>query len=250
MRFINDCVFLLSSLPVYAEEETDYLTGLRKGEDVVQDFIDSISFIKDDIDYYQKKNFFIFVSDNSAWGVEWFLESNSSHTEDEWLKMSLFDRFVWFLAYHEPSYELQQSDSYEEYMEDTTSWIFVQLKNIDSEKAEIIKEALLELYQWHYDYYIVTGSVYNYYDIDNATMETTENAKANNSLIGDGEKETEIATENVTEMEMATETEATTEKENSGVDRILSALGSALFGIILTIVVGVIYFVIRKKQKK
>lgn len=149
-----------------ARDDIDPLTGILKGEVAVQKLIDKISFIENEQGY---ENFLKIY----GWDImkENYKEDNSLNTEERWESMTLFDRYIWGVACYYPRMylymnagEVGNSYAIDDYLEDAIIGEKVKFENADYPREDEVYAALVELCQWHYDYFLITGTVYDYYN--------------------------------------------------------------------------------------
>ncbi len=155
------------SQPVSGNAETphskdiDPLTNLLKGEVAVQNFIDKTSFIQND-ESYQGWDFLGLYSGDGL--KKDYLDSHSNNTEEQWNAMTEYEKFVWRKVYLSPNLYMFKAKDLNDFMEDVLATEISLFKNNEYTDEDTVYDALVELYEWHYSYFLVTGTVYDYYN--------------------------------------------------------------------------------------
>ncbi len=153
----NDVNEVIADAP--HSEDIDPNTNLLKGEVVIQNFTDKVSFIVDEEEYK-----YFWLADSSEFRKQEFLEHNTLNTEERWNKMSDIDKFVWNVACKVPFCYMYESASLEDYIDSAIGSKLESLENNNYPNKDVVKEALIELCEWHYSYYLHTGTVYDYFN--------------------------------------------------------------------------------------
>ena len=234
-------------------EDIDPLTNLVKGEVAIQNFIDKVSFIQND-DYYQKYFLLMF---GSASNRELYLENNTLNTEEKWNSMTDLERFIWAKCFYEPEFYLYKNAgkvgngySVDDFLDDVLCVEKSIFNTREFTNEEVVYEALVEMCEWHYSYFLVTGTVYDYYYGAEYVLDTEkqEVVKLEEVKHPDEGKQLEELQEEV----MAELTEE--EKEDLGVEekesnKIIRLLKNNIFTILLLIAVGVALVVLKRKNR-
>lgn len=140
------------------DDEIDSETGLRTAESVLKSYEEKVSFIQDD------PNFSTFLALYSG-GMfkKYYLKADPMNTEEQWNNMREIERFNYYITYYMPymkiiNYEFSTAN---EMIEELISQ-----KNILSEieNGDIVYNAIVEVWKWHYSYWQHTGTFYNFYN--------------------------------------------------------------------------------------
>lgn len=232
-------------------EDIDPLTNLLKGEVAVQNFINKVSFVQYDATY-QGTSFLSLYS--SASKKKLYLKSNSINTEEAWEKMTEFERFVWMKCFYEPNNYLYKNAgmiganySIDDFLEDAICVEKNMFDTLTYTDEDIVYDALVELCEWHYSYFLVTGTVYDYYNgaeyvLDEETQEVV--------ILEEVKQPEEIKQlEELKEEVMAELTDE--EKEELGITTPTKTSPILPITIVvLCIIIAVIAFLFIRKQKK
>ncbi len=232
-------------------EDIDPLTNLVKGEVAIQNFIDKVSFIQNDATY-QGTNFLALY--NSASFKEHYLKSDSLNTEEKWNSMTELECLVWVKCFYEPNIYLYKNAgkvgsgySVEDFLDDVLCVEKGILDRGTYTNKDIVYEALVEMCEWHYSYFLVTGTVYDYYNGAEYVLDTEkqEVVKLEEVKQPDEVKQLEELQEEV----MAELTEE--EKEELGIstpNKTSPILPITIVG--LCAIIAILIFILFRKRKK
>lgn len=233
------------NVEVTHSEDIDPFTNILKGEVAIQNFVNKISFIQNETAYDS-------FLDVYGWAAmqEDYLEHNTLNTPERWEKMSNFDRFVWRKACFVPTLYLFKSGSLEEYTDNATSVEKSKLELFDYPSESLIYDALVELCEWHYSYFQITGTVYDYYNngveyiYENETQDTT--MKHEESI--NNEELQEFKNETDSEFPEKETEELDTEIEKKEPNKFLQLLKANIVTLLLLILVGIAFLVVKQKN--
>ena len=212
-------------------EEIDPDTGLPTAEYVIKNYEDKVSFMQDD------KKFFSFLTTYSgAMFEKYYLEADPMNTEEQWESMKEIDRFNYYITYYMPytkmmNYEFSSANKLIEEL--------IAQKNILSqiENGDIVYDAIVEVWKWHYSYWQCTGTIYNFYNYYDGTNAGTPTVSETVKLTDkDKEEMAEIESEINEELEIETEKDnavVTWLKENWLTATIFVIVGFAFLGVYL-----------------
>lgn len=232
-------------------EDIDPLTNLLKGEVAIQNFIDKTSFIQNDDTYQGNK--FLSIYDGAMVKKD-YVECHSENTEEQWDSMSKYEKFVWKKVYRSPQLYMFKAKSLNDFMEDAIAVETGLFKNGEYTDEDIVYDALVELCEWHYSYFQVTGTVYDYYHgaeyiLDEETQEIVKIEK-------EEKVDATPAPEKVDELEELREEVmaelSDEEKEELGIEkpnRILEILKRNIITILILIAVGIAFLVVKRKNR-
>lgn len=197
-----------------SSEAIDPETGLPSAESVIAAFEEKVSFIQDD------PAFSSFLSTYSgAMFKKYYLQADTAHTEEQWESMKEIERFCYNITYYSPyiammNYEFSSADEMIDEL--------VAEKNILSqiENGDIVYDAIVEVWKWHYDYWQHTGTFCNFYnnyndDINAGEPTASETVKLTDEDKNDRDKEEIEEIKNEIQSELA---EENTENGNSAAD--------------------------------
>lgn len=149
-------------------EDIDPLTNLLKGEVAIRNFINKISFIQNESAYEGYEFLGIYAG---ASHKESYMKNNMLNTSDRWDAMTDFDRFLSVKACYEPSNYLYRNAgnigtdyTVEKFKDDVLCAIEGMFELKDYPDENVVYDALVELCEWHYSYFLVTGTVYDYHN--------------------------------------------------------------------------------------
>lgn len=158
------------------EMEIDPLTGLPTPESVIKNFEKKVSFIEDD------SNFDSFLAVYSGPMLKnAYMESDAMNTEESWNAMNETERFIYYISYRMPymSMTRREFDNVNDFIEEELISQRQRLNQI--ENGDIVYEAIVDVWEWQYDYWQHTGSIFNffnYYDGLNAGTPTESESEA------------------------------------------------------------------------
>lgn len=157
------------------EMEIDPLTGLPTPESVIKNFEKKVSFIEDDSNF---DSFLALYSGPMFKG--YYLEYDSMNTEEQWNNMKEIDRFIYYISYIKPFSKMTnyQFTNANEFIEELTA---EKQRLCQVENGYIVYDAIVDVWEWQYDYWQHTGSIFNffnYYDGLNAGTPTESESEA------------------------------------------------------------------------
>lgn len=211
-------------------EDIDPQTGLPTAESVIKAYMEKVSFIQDD----PKFSSFL-ATYSSASMKKSYLKADPLNTEEQWESMKEIDRFNYYILYSMPHSYMINSEfaSANEMVEKLWAQkdILSQIEN-----GEIVYDAIVEVWKWHYRYWQVTGTFYNfynYYDGENAGQLTeAERAKLKKN---EDEEVEEIRDELMSELSEEEKAEIMGEASSEAVQRKHS---SSILWIVVALCVG------------
>ena len=231
-------------------EDIDPLTNLVKGEVAVQNFIDKISFIQND-DYYQEYFLLMF---SSASGKKRYLESNSLNTEEKWNSMTELERFIWAKCFYEPNLYLYKNAgkvgngySADDFLDDVLCVEKGIFNTREFANEDVVYDAMVEMCEWHYSYFLVTGTVYDYYYGAEHVLDTEKQEVVKLEEVTQPEKVKQL--EELQEEVMAELTEE--EKEDLGIstpNKTSPILPITI--VVLCTIIAILIFILFRKRKK
>lgn len=158
-----------------------YTVSNEEAEEVYKSFLDTVGYIADSEEWYGALliNFELFGESTYA---KWYAAYVENGTEEEFLSMSLFDRFVWTETYLVYAWAVNTGDvstyfgSEENFESHITSHITNMMESVSDHKA--VEDAYLALAKWQYDYVQETGVPYNFINGRGYIEEVRESPKA------------------------------------------------------------------------
>lgn len=147
------------------EEKGAYTVSNEEAEEIYKSFLDTVGYIADSEEWYNALlvNFELFGESTYA---KWYAEYVKNGTEEEFLSMSLFDRFVWTETYLVYAWAVNTGDvsTYFGNEENFESHITSHITNMieSAPDYEAVEDAYLTLAKWQYDYVQETGVPYNF----------------------------------------------------------------------------------------
>lgn len=226
----------------------DFTAANEGAEEVYKNFLEATAFIADDINW---KN-------NLLQSYEWFPhpEDYASYvkggTEEEYLSMSLYDRFVWRETYLKFAWAVN-SGNYDNYYgseENFASHITNDVVNMmkGAPDNEGVIEAYLALADWQYQYVKANGVPFNFInnrsyldEVGEAPETETEPKKSDEKELSEAAKELLEDADNKTKEEV---------KEKGVWDDTLDALASNILTIVVILVLCVaVAFVVWKRRR-
>lgn len=210
-------------------EDYDADTYLLKGKIVMERFLDAVSCMKNNAEYESFLK--IYGADKIK---EYYIKAHENNTEERWEAMTNFERFVWRVGYNQPHLYLFKVETQDEYIDNAIAVEKNKLKAYNFENSDEIYDALVELCKWQYDYFLVTGNVYDYYNGSDDDFSQLENKEENI-----------LSSEN---SNIITENEDTEEapQENGFIE----FLKKSWITLILVVVIGVAFVYVKEKNRK
>lgn len=255
---------LVFSTTAYAAEST-LAEGVNSGdyEEVYQDFIAETEFIADDETW--ENNVLIVYQLYAEAAINgyasWYESYVDGGTQEDFLAMSLYDRFVWVETYLTFAYYVNSGD-YDKYFGSEENFNTYAIGNFINRIENIsgyepVEEAYLALVQWQYDYVIENGYPYNFINNrsyldevgsspeDVTEAETESEATTEDEEIAEAREElmAELSEEEIAEL---TEDTGTTEEADSTSS---GGMGIVIVLIIVVVVIGGGAFLFLRKKK-
>lgn len=134
--------------------EMDELTGLESADSVWERFVNACSVMEDNPDYESYVNIF-----SGALIKKGYLEDKETNTEETWDAMTPVDRYILHMAYTLPRNYLAKAKDEEDFLSYLDELRLLE----DIEGGEQVRDAVIELWRWHYKYYLHTGTFYDFY---------------------------------------------------------------------------------------
>ncbi len=160
------------------KSEENFQNILDKEENVINHYIEQVSFIQNDTNYTS------FLSSYSgAMFQKYFLKADPLNTDEKWNSMTDFEKFNYYILYIMPYSKMMNYtyDSESNYVEELVSQ-----KNILSqlEKGDAVYNAITEVWSWLFKYWQDTGDFCNLFkDYDYTSIKTDE---ASNTVVLEG----------------------------------------------------------------
>jgi len=217
-----------------ADEDLDPETGLKTAKSVLREYEEKVSFIQND------PNFSSFLTLYSG-GMfkKYYLNADPMNTEEQWDNMKEVDRFNYYITYYMPYTKMM---NYEFSSANIMIEELISQKNILSqiEKGDIVYDAVVDVWKWHYSYWQHTGmfyNFYNYYDGVNSGADFNESISSEAiNLVGKDKgnpEETEIKEEIKKDIEKVDNPIILWIKENWLTTAILLIAGISFFAVFL-----------------
>lgn len=197
-------------------------------KDVYETYINSVSFIKDDTKY---KPFLDIYSYSIMKG--YFLEAESTNTEEQWNEMTEYERFNYYILYVRPKIlmtGINAVKSVSELKDGLTSEKQL-LKNID--RGNEVVKAIETVWEWEWNKYLETGEFPNLYNIFEKDS-ILKHVESNESTVNINQQNEENRKSN----------------DNTIVKRLFKGIKNNIFSITLLIVVGIGVIIVIYKDKK
>lgn len=229
-------------------EKSDILNG----EKAIQDFIDKVSFIQDEPAY----NSMLRAYDGTML-LKAFKEEHEENTEERWNNMTILDKFVWNLAYLSPSIYLSQNaanigtNSYtvKDFINDTLAAEISIFNLYDYPREEEVYNALVEMCEFHYNYFLQTGMFYDYFNGSETYVEKEKDTEESELDKLREEISKELTDEEKKEIETAMEQQPSMENPSKKGNALSKAIKGSIFSIIILAIVGVIYLVVKNRNR-
>ena len=231
------------------EEKGPYTVSNEEAEEVYKTFLNTVGYIADRDEWYNAllANYELFASSYASWYAE-YVENG---TEEDFLSMSLFDRFAWTETYLVYAWAVNTGDvstyfgSEENFENHITSHVTNMIESAPDYEA--VEDAYLAIAKWQYDYVQKTGVPYNFisgrsYLEEVGEVPKTETPEKTN------EEELEEAARDL--LEDADETTKEETEERGIWNDTLNALSKHIFTIAIIIILCVAVMVVVWKRKK
>jgi hypothetical protein len=233
------------------EEKGTYTVSDEEAEEVYKSFLDTVGYIANSEEWYNALliNFELFGESTYA---KWYAEYVENGTEEEFLSMSLFDRFVWTETYLVYAWAVNTGDvstyfgSEENFESHITSHITNMIESAPDYEA--VEDAYLTLAKWQYDYVQETGVPYNFISGRSYLEEVGEVPEVETQEKTDEEELEEAAKELLEDADEATK-EETTEERGVWSDT-LEALSKNILTITIIIILCIAIMVVVWKRKR
>lgn len=155
---------------VVKDESVTDVAEKQDAETVYREFLDKISFIKDDASWYDGVAATLNLCEPDTISgklyCEWYVDYVQGGTEEEFFAMSKFERFVLTNTYTRLADAVGGSGHYNRYFgskEGFDANITNQvLQLLTGNNKEVVKEAFRELLDWQYDYVTKNGVPFNF----------------------------------------------------------------------------------------
>ena len=232
-------------------EQSDRINATdSEAEEIYQSFLRAVSPAADNEEWYSALLIHYEWFGASTY-AKWYADYVDGGTEDDFLSMSLFDRFVWSETY------LSYANGLENY-----SWYYGSKENYDSHMTssvvgmiengpdyETVKDAYLALAEWQYNYVLANGYPYNFINGQTYLDEVGEVPETISTEEAEEQEQKELeeaAAELLEELDEEDIQELTEDSENSffGSFGIIIAIVSILFA-----AVGAFVILRRRKTK-
>lgn len=230
------------------EESGTYIVSDEEAEKVYKTFLDTVGYIADSEDWYNAllRNYYWFDSEYSGWYAE-YVEGG---TEEDFLSMSYFDRFVWTETYLRYAWAVNTGNysnyfgSEENFKTHITNNITVMIENAPDYEA--VEDAYLALAKWQYNYVQETGVPYNFISGRSYLEEVGEAPEEETQEKTDEEELEEAAKELLEDADETTKEEV---KEKGVWDDTLEALSKNILTITIIIILCIAVAVVVWKRK-
>lgn len=235
--------------------ENDESTGLKSPDVIYDEFVEKTSFLKNPENYNQ--TFKLVYTTNME--KELYLKYTNLGSEEKWNTMSDYEKFVYNETSLSPYLEIVISN---ETYKNTDEFIrkaydMETAKFYDSmipNRGEEVREALENVWRWQYDYFQITGSVYNFYEakyeyeIVNAptiqVQQMLEETETQEIVIVETEEELPE------ELETSTEVHEEVEKENGLWKLFKENASKNIVTLCLALILFIAFVIVKIKEKK
>lgn len=136
--------------------EIDELTGLESADSVWNRFVNICSVMDGNSDY---ENNYLWLYSAEIFKQE-YLKDKETNTEEAWNEMTPTERYILHMSYTLPKTCLNGADNENDFVKEMESNL-TKLENIEG--GEVIRDAVEDLWRWHYKYYLHTGTFYDFY---------------------------------------------------------------------------------------
>lgn len=232
-------------------ESGNHEVSNEEAEKVYQAFLDTVSYIQDEQDWQNNLLHGYDLFGESLYG-EWYAEYVEGGTVEDFLAMSLFDRFVWSETYLRFAQAVSTGNmsanfgSPENFQRSITRPVTLMMENVKGHEA--VKEAYLTLAQWQYDYVQENGYPYNFISGRTYLEETgTHEAPADTETKSDDELLAEAASELMAEVDETTREQV--EEEKGIWDDTLEILSRNMITIVFIVILLIVLAVVVWKRR-
>lgn len=240
-----------NDLTVASENTPDASFNEADAEKVYKEFYDDVKYIKDDKEWESSLliQYKMFESDYAGW-YEKYVEGG---TKEEFLSMSLFDRFIWSETYLTFAWAVNTGDVNTYFGNDKNfkTHITDNVVNIirNAKEHEKVENAYLKLAKWQYEYIKKNGVPFNfinnktYLDEVNKTDDVKSEEMAENEEISKDDKKeiSEAANQLLNDADSKTKEEV---KKKGIWDDLLGLLVSNIVTILIILVLLVIVIIV------
>lgn len=197
----SDEVSVETETEVNRGEEIDETTGLPTGESIFKKFEETVAFMENDSNFDSILS--IYSNDKFK---KYYLESNPSNTEEKWDNMNRTEQFTYYITYYYP-HLCMMNDEFA-YADEFIDELVAQKQLLEKiENGNIVYDAIVEVWEWLYDYWEVTGTFYNFFNAYDGTENGTGTSSEPVTLTDSDTVET--ITDTTEEPETAVEEKAT-----------------------------------------
>ncbi len=258
----DDTIELTSGSEMLLQADNDSrIIEMEEAEELYQNFLSATAFIADD-ETWQNNVLVVYqlYAEAAINGyASWYENYVDGGTKEDFLAMSLYDRFVWVETYLTFAYYVNSGD-FNKYFgnEDNfntyaTGNFINRIENISG--YEPVEEAYLNLVQWQYDYVTENGVPFNFINhrpyLDEAGSLPESAAETESETIADDAEMEEIREELMAELseeeiaELSGDTETSEEADGSS----SGGMGVVIVLLVVVVVVGGgAFFFLRKKK--
>lgn len=241
------------------EQDGNFSATNEGAEEVYKNFLEATAFLSDGDDEDWNWSVLQIYELSKTKYAEWYVDYVSGGTEEEFLSMSLYDRFVWAETYLEFAYGIDCGDfdfnygNKENFQNHVTRILTDKIDSINkakgNEDGNAVKEAYLALADWQYAYVKENGVPFNF--INNRSYLEEVGEAPTQSETKDEEEEIAEALEELLEDVDEEDLEGLEEEKETGVwDDVMDSLSRNIITIIvILILLAALAFVIRKRKK-
>ncbi len=229
----------------------------EEAEEVYQNFLSAVSYIADSDEWYSAL-LIQYEWFGEASYAPWYAEYVAGGTEEEFLSMSLFDRFVWAETYLRYAWAVGTGSystcfgSKENFESHITNNMVNMINNATDYEA--VEEAYLTLAEWQYNYVTENGFPFNFVNnrsyLDEGGTLPDSVARTESETNSDDAELAEIRKELMAELseeeiaELSGDTETTKEADSTS----FAGPGTIVVILVVIIVGGSVYFFLRRKK--
>lgn len=226
-------------------EEIDEITGLPTGESVLKNFKEKVSFIENDTNFDSFLRLY-----SGGMFKNYYLEADYINTEEKWDNMNETERFIYHTIYISPhssmmNYEFANKNEFVDEL--------VAEKQLlgKIEKGDIVYDAIVDVWEWHYDYWETTGTFYNFFNPYDGIKADTGASSETVTLTDNDFVETITEPTNTVESEtVVKEPTAEPETKDEFVKEEISIPLAPWLAVIILIVTGMACLVMYLRRKK
>lgn len=230
-------------------EKSDILNG----EKAIQDFIDKVSFMQDERDYDVILNMH---TQDDVMIKNTFMKEHENNTEERWYSMTNFDRYVWYRACLLPHlyFKINAANvgtneyTFKDYINDALDVDMALFDLYDFPREEEVYNALVEMCEFHYNYFLQTGMIYDYFNGSETYVEKEIDTEESELDKLREEISKELTGEEKKEIESAMKQQPSMENPSNKGD-VLDKVIIVIFLIIILVIVGIVFMVVKKQNK-